>query len=257
MDYDLTEIAATYDRGHDHGSAAIDECMRVVESHVDPGLVHDILDLACGTGRFISGLARHFNARVVGVDPSQDMLRRAQRQHARTGGFSLARGEGQRLPFRSGSFDLVFISMAFHHFDEPAGIAMECSRVLRPHGHVIVRTITAEQIPNYPFLPFFPTIRTLLEQRLPTVAATCGAFEAASFRTVSTEAVSQQIAPNYAAYAEKLAAGADTSLGALDPAEFQAGLQAMSMIPAVAGTPPIVEPIDFMVFEAAGPRRKA
>lgn len=55
MDYDRTDIRATYDRGHDNGPAVIDQWMRVIESHVEPARVRDILDLACGTGRFISG----------------------------------------------------------------------------------------------------------------------------------------------------------------------------------------------------------
>jgi hypothetical protein len=43
MDYDLTDVPATHDRGQDHGPVVLDQWRTVVESHVDPPAVHDIL----------------------------------------------------------------------------------------------------------------------------------------------------------------------------------------------------------------------
>ena len=77
MDYDATDIAATYDRGRDHGPEFLDLWMNVVASHVKMNRPKTILDLGCGTGRFTEALAVHFDADVVGVDPSQKMLEQA------------------------------------------------------------------------------------------------------------------------------------------------------------------------------------
>jgi hypothetical protein len=123
--------------------------------------------------------------------------------------------------------------------------------VLRPGGSVCLRTITSDQIANYPYLPFFPGSRPLLEQRLPSLARSCAAFEAASLTTRCTRVVVQQIAVNYAEYADKLASGADTTLARLDPAEFESGLAAIRARQTAEGPVPIVEPIDFIVFQKA------
>ena len=57
--------------------------------------------------------------------------------------------------------------------------------------------------------------------------------------------VVQQIAPNYATYAEKLAAGANSVLAQLSPADFQTGIDAMR---ANDSDKPVCEPIDVFVF---------
>jgi hypothetical protein len=106
-----------------------------------------------------------------------------------------------------------------------------------------------EQIPNYPYVPFFPTSRPVLEQRLSSLASTCEVFEAASFQKFFSGLVIQQIAPDYSAYAEKLALGADSILASLEPSEFAAGLDALrSHGVSVGSSMRVVEPIDFIVF---------
>jgi len=251
LDYDLTTIPATYDRGHDHGPAVLEQWMAEVASHVDSARVHDIVDLACGTGRFAPSLAARFEATVIGIDPSLKMLRQAQPKRASNGRVMLAGGYGEALPLRAQSVDLIFISMVFHHFDDPVLVARECERVLRPGGSVCLRTITRDQISNYPYLEFFPGSRPLLERRLPSLDATCAAFEAAALPRRFAGIVMQQIAPDYDTYADKLASGADASLASLDPGEFAAGLTAIRARHAAAGPVAIVEPIDFIVFQKA------
>lgn len=223
--------------------------MTEVAAHVDPDAVHEILDLACGTGRFAPSLAERFNATVIGIDPSQKMLRQAQGLRVGRGRVALVFGYGEALPLRSASIDLIFISMVFHHFAEPVRVAHECRRVLRPGGRVCLRTITADQAANYPYVPFFPGSRSLLEKRLPSVAATRAVFEAASLRPLFAKIVVQQIASDYATYAEKLSSGADTVLASLDPGVFAAGLTSIAALHAAGPPMPIVEPIDLMVFE--------
>src|SRR5438309_9900878 len=61
-----------------------------------------ILDLACGPGRHAAELAR-WGGRVVGVDLSRAMLRRA-RERSRV---DLVRGDMRAVPFRAGSFALA------------------------------------------------------------------------------------------------------------------------------------------------------
>lgn len=87
-----------------------------------------------------------------------------------------------------------------------------------------------------------------MNDRLPTVAFVREVFESAEFGTVSAEVITQQIAPNLAAYTEKLAAGADSVLAQLTEEDFQAGLAAMREHAARTSESPVCEPIDVLVF---------
>ena len=251
MDYDATNIPDNYDRGRDHGPAVLRQWMDVVAIHVDRENMHYILDLGCGTGRFSQSLAARFDANVVGIDPSRKMLNHA-RGNRKDGRVFYAGGCAEALPLRTGSISMVFISMVFHHFKDPWLAAGECKRVLGKRGRVCLRTGSLERVPRYPYLPFFPSSRPLLDQRLPSLAAQQEAFEAASLQTVFSGIVTQQVAPNYAAYAEKLACGADSILMSLDRGDFDAGMEALHAYAAGEGADQAVtEPIDFLVFDSA------
>jgi hypothetical protein len=63
------------------------------------------------------------------------------------------------------------------------------------------------------------------------------------------EVVTQELASSYAAYAEKLSAGADSVLASLDPGEFAEGMEALRAFAARAGERAVFEPIDVFVFE--------
>lgn len=47
---------------------------------------------------------------------------------------------GDRLPFADQSFDLVVSDHVFEHLDDPAAVAVELDRVLRPGGWICART---------------------------------------------------------------------------------------------------------------------
>ena len=140
------------------------------------------------------------------------------------------------------------MSMIFHHFDNPMLAARECRRVLRDGATALVRTGTRERISSYPYVDFFPESRPILEERLPTTTFVREVFEADGFRMVTLELVTQEIAPSYAAYAEKLSAGADSVLASLSPRDFDAGMRALRAHAAHSNGEAVFEPIDVFVF---------
>lgn len=243
MNYDHTRIPENYDRARDHGTGVLRQWMALVAAHAPPD-AGVILDLGCGTGRFSGPLAQQFNATVVGVDPSEKMLREAGKKIGAPR-VCYARGIAEAIPVNADSADLVFASMVFHHFRDPFQVARECGRVLRPRGRVFLRTASREQIARYPYLPFFPAARPLLEQRLPSIRAQRAVFEEAGFEYRGGGVEVQEIALNHPMYADKLAAGADSVLASLPEQEFRNGLRA---IREVTNGGPVTEPIDFMVF---------
>lgn len=92
------------------------------------------LDVGCGTGIFTRLMAER-GARVVGVDPSHDMLeeaRRAPRPDPERGGaveYRLGTAESTGLP--DASRDLIVCAQAFHWFD--------AERALREFHRVLLR----------------------------------------------------------------------------------------------------------------------
>ncbi len=90
------------------------------------------LDVACGTGQSSEAL-RGIAARVVGLDPSVEMLAHAPAAP----GLSYVRGQAETLPFADASFDLVTVALAFHWLERARFLA-EARRVLTPDAWLVV-----------------------------------------------------------------------------------------------------------------------
>ncbi|WP_406398387.1 class I SAM-dependent methyltransferase [Streptomyces uncialis] len=113
---------------------------RMLAAALGPAAVRPavVLDVGCGDGTAARTaaplLAGH---RVIGVDWSQDALRRA-RAHLT----DVVRGEltDGGLPLRSGSADAVLFSEVIEHLVDPDSALDELRRVLRPGGHLMLST---------------------------------------------------------------------------------------------------------------------
>ena len=226
MDYDATAIPLAYDRGRTHGREVLDLWMQTVERYSGSLPLATILDLGCGTGRFSDALATWFEATTIGVDPSRKMLHQARGKTIK-GAVRYVRGTAEALPLVDCSFDLVFMSMVFHHFNHPGAVVRECRRVLRDSAIVFLRAGTVEQIPAYPYVEFIPATKPLLYERLNSKRSIIHTFEAEGFVTMAAELVVQQIAPTYEAYADKLTAGGDSILASLSARDLEEGLSAL------------------------------
>src|SRR5215211_5692086 len=101
-----------------------------------------VVDVGCGTGNLsFAVLAAHPDARVTGLDPDQDALRRAARKALRRGvSLTLVRGYADRIPAEDASLDHVISSLALHHVDDDGRVAFarDALRALRPGGKVTV-----------------------------------------------------------------------------------------------------------------------
>ncbi|HMG74156.1 MAG TPA: methyltransferase domain-containing protein [Pyrinomonadaceae bacterium] len=247
MDYDASDIAVAYDLGRSHGPEVLDLWMSTVSSYLDERAITSILDLGCGTGRFSEALAVHFDAEVIGIDPSKKMLEQARsKQTDQRVRYHV--GSAEAIPLPDESVDLVFMSMIFHHLQDPALAARECRRVLRNGGTAFLRAGTRERISSYPYVDFFPASRQILEGCLAKCKDVCQVFETAGFRTVAVDVVTQEIAPTFQRYAEKISAGADSVLASLSQTDFEAGLEALRSHAARVDSEAVFEPIDVFVF---------
>ena len=99
----------------------------------------EVADIACGEG-YLSVESSYWAKRVVGIDRSTDVLKRAKALASRRGARNITwkRGEMEKLPLGNETADVALLSQALHHAAEPARAVAEASRILRPGGRVLV-----------------------------------------------------------------------------------------------------------------------
>ena len=97
-----------------------------------------VLDAGCGAGRELQRVARVVpDGEVVGVDLAAGMVNAAwmdARSHGLTNCAFFQSDVGALPDAFTGQFDLVYNSLAHHHYPEPAKATAAIHRVLRPGG---------------------------------------------------------------------------------------------------------------------------
>ena len=101
-----------------------------------------VLDLATGTADLaLKVLQRHPETKVVGVDPSEGMLK-IGRQKVAAKGLSevctLEVGDAQALPFPDKSFDGLCMAFGIRNVPDRAKALREMARVVRPDGRIAI-----------------------------------------------------------------------------------------------------------------------
>lgn len=91
-----------------------------------------VLDLGCGDGGVGQALRRR-GARVTALDVAPGRVHAAGRR-----GLLVVGGDGHRLPFAGGRFDLVVLYDVLEHVRRPAEVLREVAAVLRPGGWAYV-----------------------------------------------------------------------------------------------------------------------
>jgi ubiquinone/menaquinone biosynthesis C-methylase UbiE len=93
------------------------------------------LDVGTGAGALALALAPHVRE-VVGIDPVPELIELARRRAPANAEF--VEGDGTKLPFGRGSFDLAGTLRTLHHVSRPELFVAELARVTRLGGHVLV-----------------------------------------------------------------------------------------------------------------------
>ncbi len=101
-----------------------------------------VLDLACGAGFPLIELAGRLGpaSQCVGLDVRFAALQRAalKRRVFDRDDVDLVLGNGGRMPFRDGSFDLITCNLGINNIPEPARCMKECARVLATGGRLLL-----------------------------------------------------------------------------------------------------------------------
>jgi malonyl-CoA O-methyltransferase len=131
--------AATYDR-EPNPLLALEE--RVLEPGLPDVRGRTLLDVGCGTGRWLINLLRRGARWGVGIDLSAEMLRCAASKCQRAAW--LARGDALALPLRPKTMDLIMCSFILGHIHELSGLANELGRVARKGADVYMSGLHPE-----------------------------------------------------------------------------------------------------------------
>ena len=121
-----------------------------------------MLDIGCGTGRFLAQLAEI--AKGWGVDASPEMLEVAR---TRVGAAGLKLGSAEELPFKDGWFERATMWLVAHLVDRPRAFA-EAARVLEPGGRFAVATFDPSYFDEFWLNELFPSMEAADRARFPT-----------------------------------------------------------------------------------------
>ncbi|MFC6764492.1 methyltransferase domain-containing protein [Natrinema soli] len=97
-----------------------------------------VLDVGCGTGFATEGLLEHVDE-VYALDQSEHQLAQAyEKLGKRAPPVHFHRGDAERLPFATDTFDVVWSSGSIEYWPNPILALREFRRVLKPGGQVLV-----------------------------------------------------------------------------------------------------------------------
>jgi SAM-dependent methyltransferase len=187
------------------------------------------LDVGCGTGRLAEALAAR-GARVWGVDPSEEMLAVARKTAGTAVGFK--RGEAERLPFKSGWFDLAFLRLVIHLVDR-GKVLPELRRVLGPRGRAVIATFDPSHFGSFWLARFLPSVELIDRARFPEPGLLTAELRAAGFTEVVVQPLEERAIMTREHGLERIRGRYISTLQLLDEDELAAGLaQAERELPA-------------------------
>lgn len=137
------------------------------------GSANLVLDIATGTAEVAIEASNRLNeARVIGIDPSEKMLRLGRRKIESLGmggKVTLIQGVAENLPFKDDTFDGVTIAFGIRNTIDPLNSLREMKRVLRPGGKAGILEFA---VPKNRF--FGPVYMFYLRNVLPLVGSLFG-----------------------------------------------------------------------------------
>jgi ubiquinone/menaquinone biosynthesis C-methylase UbiE len=116
-------------------SNALDKLLHLTQV----GPADTVLDIACGSGIVACAFAAHAK-HVTGIDITPGMIDEARKLQQQKGlqNMSWQTGEVESLPYNDGSFSIVVSRFGFHHFQDPATVLAEMTRVCKTGGRILV-----------------------------------------------------------------------------------------------------------------------
>jgi 2-polyprenyl-3-methyl-5-hydroxy-6-metoxy-1,4-benzoquinol methylase len=115
---------------------------------LEPAMRGKVLDVGIGAGPLAKRMLLQ-GAQVYGVDLSRPLLKRVRRR-----GAIPVQALGQKMPFRTGSFDSAISIDVIGHVKKPGPLIAEMKRVLKPGGTMVFNVVEKDALhPKNSFTP--------------------------------------------------------------------------------------------------------
>lgn len=221
-------VAPTYDQRTEGGYLeGIGSTLQKLAQQVQ---ARHILDLGCGTGRSLRGLAGSLQPNPIcyGLDFSGGMLTQARQFDS---SYRLVNASAPRPPFADNSFDLVFCVHAFHHFPDKTQVMQNAYRMLRSNGAFAIVNFDPHQIRDWYVYDYFDGVLDTDLQRFSRVTDKETMLHQTGFRDIQSPMV-EHISETFVGDAVFdnnyfLEKGACSQLILLSDEAYQAGLVRM------------------------------
>jgi SAM-dependent methyltransferase len=218
---DYNSLAGTYDVRYD-----TEPLQGIADALVD--FIHRrkaaaVLEVGCGTGRWLREVQEHVSL-TAGADASIEMLRN------RRGSVPVVAARANTLPFRPGTFDLVYCVNAVHHFDDPHRFVSQAAELLKPAGSLAFIGIDPRLIRTRYFYDYFDSTRDTDMRRYPSIGAMVDWMAAAGFNQIEYRVVQTWISrfTGRSVFEDKfLRKESNSTLALLSEEEYQAGIRKM------------------------------
>ena len=223
---DYSAIASGYDEGRRLPDDTIAQWIGLIRDRGKLAAGSSCLDLGCGTGRFSITIAEITGARVVGADLSGEMLAQAASK-PEAHEIAWVQCNAERLAFRHGTFDCIFMSLLLHHVDSIGRVLGGCFDALKPGGACLVRTSAHEDMVTMPVYRFFPKAWEIDRNRLPAIGVIEDNMRRVGSRRAGHEKVTQILVTSVEAYIDKMRRRNISALTFLTDKELEDGLLRM------------------------------
>jgi ubiquinone/menaquinone biosynthesis C-methylase UbiE len=111
--------------------------------HLQPFPGCRILDVGCGTGRYLRRLASSAY-QITGIDLSRNMLTRARHHVGTRNDVRLVQASASFLPFQPCSFDRIMSGLVIDHMASAEQLFREMSAALTVQGHAVIAAVHPE-----------------------------------------------------------------------------------------------------------------
>lgn len=114
-----------------------------------------VLDIGCGPGELVRVIKTVYeDCDITGLDISPEMIKYAEMKSISLNlyGIKYILGDSHSLPFQDNSFDYLFNTISFHHYENPEKAIKEMNRILKPGGTLYL----LDSIKNPSIISFMP-----------------------------------------------------------------------------------------------------